>query len=112
MGVAAEASLTFDVFNKPRHYIDVFNQGQAPFEFTAAPSEPWIVLSETHGAVEKDRRLWVSVDWTKIPRGSAAAIIETAGPNAAKVSVRATAFNPYPRPYRDFVQAEWFVSME
>ena len=48
MGVAIEGSAAawpaatedavlpgFDVFNQPRRYIDVFNRGEAPFEFTA-----------------------------------------------------------------------------
>ncbi len=112
MGVAAEASLTFDAFNKPRRYIDVFNQGQAPFEFTATAGAPWMVLSETHGVVEKDRRLWVSVDWTKVPRGSTTATIEITGPAGVKISVRANAFNPSVPALRGFVQADGYVSME
>jgi hypothetical protein len=42
-GSAAEAELPrFDVFQQERHYIDIFNRGQAPFEFTAAASAAWI----------------------------------------------------------------------
>ena len=49
-GATNEAMLpSFDVFNQQRHYLDVFNKGKTPFEFTATASEPWIVLSETTG---------------------------------------------------------------
>ena len=54
MGVASKArnlagasKPPFDVFNQQRRYIDVFNKGQAPFEFTATASAPWIVAERT-----------------------------------------------------------------
>jgi hypothetical protein len=37
--------------------VDVFNKGQAPFEFTAATSVPWIVLSTARGTIEKEQRI-------------------------------------------------------
>ncbi|MGH7991630.1 MAG: glycosyl hydrolase 115 family protein, partial [Limisphaerales bacterium] len=62
MGVAIEGSTNswpdssskavlpeFDKFNQPSRYIDVFNKGQTPFEFSVTTSAPWIELSETNG---------------------------------------------------------------
>jgi hypothetical protein len=72
MGLAVEgaggALPQFDALSRRRHYLDVFNKGKTPFAFTASASDPWIILSETGGTVEKDERLWVSVDWSKAPR--------------------------------------------
>ena len=127
MGVAVEGSETawpgapgdavlpgFDVFNQQRHYIDVFNKGKAPFEFTATASNPWIVLSETKGTVEKDKRLWAGVDWSKAPKGTASGTIILAG-TSNNVTVKVDAFNP-PVVTRDslqgFVEGEGFVSIE
>ncbi len=83
MGVAVEGSASawpgamadpvlprFDAFNQQRHYIDVFNRGQASFDFTATASDPWIVLSAAKGTIAKEERLWVTVDWPKAPAGS------------------------------------------
>src|SRR5207248_174074 len=75
MGVSAE-ELRFDVFNKPKRYIDVYNKGRGAFEFTAKSSAPWIVLSQKQGQVEKEVRIWVSVDWSKAPSGAASGSIE------------------------------------
>jgi hypothetical protein len=61
----------FDAFNRQRHYLDDFQPGPDAFEFTATASDPWMVFSETNGTVEKDKRLWVSVDWSKAPKGTA-----------------------------------------
>jgi hypothetical protein len=112
---AGEAALpTFDVFNQQRHFIEVFNKGKSSFEFTAAASEPWIILSEPKGEVEKDKRLWVSVDWTKAPAGAASGTVKLAG-TTADVLVKVKAFNPT-EVTRDslhgFAEGEEFVAIE
>ena len=118
LGVAVEGSgdalPPFDVFNRQRHYLDVFNTGTTPFAFTASASAPWITLSQTGGTVGKDQRLWVSVDWSKAPKGAAAGTVSVAGVNTNFV-VKVAASNPA-EVTRDslegFVEGEGFVSIE
>ena len=114
-GVANDAVLPgFDAFNRQRHFIDVFNKGKTAFKFTATASDPWIHLSETRGAVEKDKRLWVSVNWSKAPKGAASGTVKLAGANAS-VIVKVNAFNPT-EVTRDtlqgFVEGDGLVSIE
>jgi hypothetical protein len=128
MGVAVEGSASawpggsetpalpgFDVFNQQRRFIDVFNRGQTPFEFSATASVPWIKLSATNGKVGKEQRLWVSVDWEKAPKGSANGSVEITGAGGAPVAVSVNAFMPE-QPEKDslqgFVEADGYVSME
>jgi hypothetical protein len=169
MGVAVEGSASawpgahdaavlpeFDVFDQQDRFIDVFNRGSAPFEFTAETSDPWIVLSTNHelalirsettlshpmgegqgegrllgskgttpadhgvvavrGTVEKEQRLWVSVDWPKAPKGSAAGYVKIAHAGGNIVSVKIQAFSP-DEPKREvlagFVETGGFVSIE
>ncbi|MBW8863448.1 MAG: glycosyl hydrolase 115 family protein, partial [Verrucomicrobia bacterium] len=105
---------SFDVFNQQRHWIDIFNKGRAPFDFAVVTSDPWIVLSETNGTVEKDKRLWISIDWTKVPQGVGCGVVKISGAGNAVV-VTVTAFNPA-EPARDsvkgFVEGEGYVSIE
>jgi hypothetical protein len=113
MGVDAEAA-AFDVFNKQRRYIDVYNKGKAPFDFTATASAPWIVLSATKGTIAEEQRLWVSVDWSKAPKGSADGAVKIAGAGA-EVEIKLTALNPRditPAALRGFVEADGYVSIE
>jgi lysophospholipase L1-like esterase len=71
-GGAGEPKLPpFDSVNQQRYPIDVFNRGAQPFEFTATTDRPWITLSQSSGAVEKEQRLWVSIDWAAAPVGNA-----------------------------------------
>jgi hypothetical protein len=104
----------FDVFNRPKRFMDIFNRGQAPFEFTAHASAPWIVLSAGKGTVEREQRLWVSVDWSKVPRGTANGSVTIAGAGDS-VTFKLQAANP-PVPAKSelkgFVEADGYVSIE
>jgi hypothetical protein len=115
-GAEGEATLpSFDVFNQQRRRIDVFNRGRTPFEFTATSSASWVALSAASGKVEKDRRLWVSVDWGKAPQGQAEAEVRITGAGGKPVAVKVRAFNPQEptRQFlRGFVEADGYVSIE
>jgi hypothetical protein len=105
----------FDVFNQPRRYVDVFNRGSEPFDFTATASAPWILLSQEGGRIEKQERLWVSVDWRKAPRGTAAGYVKITGPGSPPVKVEVDSFNPRELArdsLKGFVEADGYVSIE
>jgi hypothetical protein len=115
-GSGGEPSLPhFDVFNEQRFYIDVFNRGQSPGTFTATATAPWLVLSESAGKVDEDKRIWVSVDWSKAPEGSSTGYVRIASPGIQDVSIKVAAFCPIepPREQLDgFVESNGYVSME
>jgi len=106
MGVAVEGSTTawpgatgdpslprFDALNQQKYFIDVFNKGQAPFDFTAEVSHPWIVVNETKGTITKETRLWVSIDWSRAPKGSTMGTVKISGAGG-EVSVMVDALDP------------------
>ncbi|HVU09072.1 MAG TPA: glycosyl hydrolase 115 family protein [Verrucomicrobiae bacterium] len=127
MGVAIEGSTNswpdfsgeailpeIDRFNQPSRYIDIFNKGQIPFEFSATADAPWIALSENSGIIEKEKRLQVNVDWSKAPQGSTNGFIKIAdGTNS--ISIQVNLLNPQ-NPSRDslhgFVEGDGYVSIE
>lgn len=105
---------TFDIFNQKRHYIDIFNQGKTPFPFSIKSSAKWIILSEAKGTVEKDKRIWVNIDWSKAPKGLTSASISIKGTNK-EVSFQVNAFHPVEitkESLQGFVEGEGYVSME
>jgi hypothetical protein len=126
MGIAVEGStsawpgstdepvLQFSEYGQKQRYIDVFNRGQTPFEFTAKPDADWIVLSADKGKIDKEQRLLVNIDWGKAPKRKADGSIKIAGAGA-EVNVKIISFNP-PEPnkaeLKDFAEADGYVSME
>jgi hypothetical protein len=128
MGVAVEGSPfatsrdlgfmalpAFDVFNRQTQFIEAFNRGTAPFEFSASADRPWIKLMETHGSVAKEERLLVSIDWAGVSEGTNNGTITLTQKDGTAFHIRVRALNP-PVPARDslqgFVEGSHYVSIE
>jgi len=109
----------FDAFNRQTSYIDVYNRGQTPFEFEVTVGEPWVVVTPSRGTVEKERRLEVSVDWSRMPNGMHRIPITLSGPGNGPLLgprvIQAIVHNPA-TPKRDevqgFVESNGYVSIE
>jgi hypothetical protein len=105
---------SFDSFNRQKRYIDVFNRGKAAFSFSAQASAPWILLSASRGTVEKEKRIWVSIDWSKAPLGTTAGEVALSGAGR-ELSFAVQAIHPQ-EPTRDtldgFVEADGYVAIE
>jgi len=127
MGVAVEGSLkawpdagdapllpAFDVFNKQARYIEIFNRGSEPFEYNVISENPWIIVTDTTGAIQDQKRIFVRIDWPMLTYGmhEGAFTVKGAG-NEVKIGL--TAFNPaepQPSTVEGFVEADGYVAME
>ncbi|WP_049917106.1 glycosyl hydrolase 115 family protein [Halogeometricum pallidum] len=96
-------------------FVDVFNRGATPFEWTATANAAWIEVSERAGTVEDERRLRVGVDWDRAtgPQASGTVTVSGAG---AEYSVRveavaATAGSPREGD-ADFLEVDGAVGIE
>jgi len=109
------ALLSFDAFGQQRRYIDIFNRGQQPFAYIVNASEPWILLSKSRGTITKEERIWISVDWNKVPKAvsnGAVKIIRTGGEGVdVKIALnhRASATRNLPA---GFVEGDGYISIE
>jgi len=128
MGVAVEGSALawpgapgepalpeFDVFNDQHFYVDVFNRGKTPFSFTVSPGVPWIVVSESKGSVDQEKRLWLSIDWHAAPSGVATGVLKISGTTGQEIAVKVTAFRPdtpAKETVRGFVEGNGYLSIE
>ncbi len=110
-----EALPELSAYARDRRFIDLFNKGRGPIDWTAAASAPWVKLDPSHGRFTTGQHVGVSVDWDLVPKGpeveATVAIASTAGDRRIRVPV----FNPA-SPARDevtgFVESGGYVSME
>jgi Glycosyl hydrolase family 115/Gylcosyl hydrolase family 115 C-terminal domain len=104
----------FDVYNQQKYYIEIFNRGNLPFDYTIQTSEPWMKIDYLNGRIGEEKRLFVSVDWEKVPSGIHRVQITISGPNKVCVVVQAVINNPA-SPKRTgiigFIESNGFVSM-
>lgn len=104
----------FNSIAQQRRYIDVFNRGNGAVQYTVTPSDSWIIASASKGSVAKDERIWISVDWSKVPKGVVSGSIRIAGGDkAVVVKVEAVSAPDITRgTLAGFVEDDGFVSIE
>ncbi|WP_242659495.1 glycosyl hydrolase 115 family protein [Thermostaphylospora chromogena] len=97
----------------PAQYIEVFNRGATPFEYTITPSAPWLEVTPASGTVDKQVRAEVRVDWERAPKGSTDVTLTVRGAGTT-VEVGAVVQNPDTPGWRveGFVEAGGYVSIE
>ncbi|HEY4968097.1 MAG TPA: glycosyl hydrolase 115 family protein, partial [Puia sp.] len=128
MGIAIEGSTSwwpnetreallpeFDSFRSQRHYIELFNRGMKPFEYSIVVPVDWVVVRSENKTIEKQQRIWVTVDWGKAPQGTHKIPITITGPAARPVTVFAMIKNygsEKKDSFKGFVESNGYVSME
>jgi len=58
------------VYNNDKRFIDLYNTGNGVVHWEAKLSNKWIKLSETKGTIADEKRIWVTIDWDKAPKGA------------------------------------------
>ncbi len=106
----------FDAYNRQTYYIDIFNRGSIPFNYSIRPGKYYVRVSSRAGRVNKQRRIYVSVNWSRAPKGRhRVPIYITQAGRRNRVVVYASINNPvYPKldQLDGFVEDGGYVSME
>jgi len=111
----------FDVYNQQSYYIEIFNRGKSPFEYSthveyaAHIKGPWIQISKEKGRIETEERIWISINWKEIPEGKHKVPIIFTGPNESRVVVQAIINNPSSpkqEQIKGFIESNGYVSIE
>lgn len=61
----------FSVYNRDTRFVDLYNTGNGVVYWSARTSADWIELSESSGCIADEKRIWVTIDWDKAPKGTA-----------------------------------------
>ena len=103
----------FDCFARQELYIEVFNKGEQPFEFSAVANKPWIDISKSNGTIKDSVRVWIKLNWDIVPDGKTRGIISIKGAGS-EVQVQIDALNPLiPLVDNDFfIESNGYISIE
>ncbi len=100
----------YDPYNLQEYYVEVFNMGEGILNYTIEAKNDWILLSKTEGSIRYDERVYVSIDWTKSPKGRASGQIVVKGAGK-EYTVRVPIRNDLPE-VAGFVENNGVVSID
>ena len=123
MGVAVEGNavawpqptrlaLDFDRYGQQQRYIDVFNKGTLSFDITVKASDDWIQVKDIPSQIAKENRLWVNIDWAKVPSQQATGQIMIKGTGWGGATINISAFKPSANDVHGFVEADGYIALE
>jgi len=101
----------FDPVNQQQYFVEVFNTGMGELKYSATAEQDWIHLSNMEGNTETEGKVYVSIDWNRVPAGNhkGSIIVSGAGQQlAVSVPVR----NERLESVRGFMENNGVVSME
>lgn len=85
----------FNTYFRQSYYFDLFNKGLAPLEWNLEVSDDWIIVDRKEGVTKQEERIWVSVDWSRVPVGErVSGVIDVMAGNAGKDKIYVSVFNP------------------
>jgi hypothetical protein len=70
-GLLSQSFAPFDPINNQDYYVEVFNRGQEKLNYTLSTNDDWIQLSSEKGTTQYEEKVYVSIDWSKAPKGQA-----------------------------------------
>ncbi|MEU9290889.1 glycosyl hydrolase 115 family protein [Streptomyces sp. NPDC048275] len=121
LGVAAEGNetganrpLSFSSYTRDRRFLDVFNTGFLVVDWAAETSHPWVRTSTVGGSLTEQTRMWVEIDWARVPVGAHDATVTVTG-GGQRIDVPLRVVNDGERARRrarGFVEAHGYVSID
>jgi len=76
----------FDFYGNKPHYFELFNKAKGSFTYQIkAPA--YIIADFPKGEVSTEKRIFLSIDWTKAPTGKSQTIINVFGGDGSKISI-------------------------
>jgi beta-xylosidase len=105
----------FDPYARQSYFLDIYSKRTMPFDYTVEAAQPWVQISAPKGRVDKEQRVFVSIDWSRAPVGISKVPVTVRGPDGARFVVQANVKNPAAPRREDltgFVESNGYVSME
>jgi hypothetical protein len=101
----------FNNLEGAKHFIELFNRGSKPVTYKIEGPE-YVRLSNHSGEIDQQQRIWVSVDWQKLPKGTVEAALKISGSDGVRVTVGLSFVSIAPGDFKGFVQTDSHVSIE
>jgi hypothetical protein len=61
----------FDPVNAQTYFLEIFNRGDQPLDYSLTAKQDWIRLSKNRGSLRYEEKVFVSINWDRVPEGKA-----------------------------------------
>jgi len=111
-GFGSRSFTPFDPINDQKYYVEVYNKGLETLNYTLTTKDDWIRLSSKTGTVQYSEKVFVSIDWTKVPKGQQEGEILLSGATGREMSIKVPLLQVVPDGTSGFVENNGIVSID
>src|SRR5690606_4226200 len=104
-----------DTLTRGSRWIELFNRGDAPYEYRITSDQPWLIVDRASGTIEKTTRVNVTANWNAVPKGTNTATLSIETDAGEQLAARIDVVNPehaLPRGFRGFLESDGVVAIE
>jgi len=101
-----------DPVNDQSYYIEIFNTGSEELSYNLETKNDWIRLSSAKGTIPSEEKIYVSVDWDKVPQGEETGEIAISGTNGRDFRIRVPVRTDIPEQVHGFIENNGIVSID
>ncbi len=110
-GGAARSFTPFDPANDQKYYVEIYNTGTEPLSYSVSSESDWIEISSTSGTIEYDEKVYISVDWDKVPEGTENGELLLSG-SGRNVSIIVPLHTEVPNSVSGYIENDGIVSID
>jgi hypothetical protein len=106
---------SFSVCKKDSHYLEIFNRGRLPFDFEIKTMASWLIIKPSGGRIYTDQRVWLSLDYSKIPAGDHIVPVVITGQGQGEITVFVRVHHPDLKGIGEnikFIETDGYASLE
>jgi hypothetical protein len=105
----------FDPFTGQKRWVELFNRGNVSYSYTIKSDVSWLIFSDATGTIDqKDKRIWLKLDESKLPVGKSEGHLVVSGAGG-EVVIQVKAFKPESKilsTLNGFVESDGMISIE
>ena len=76
-----------DSLNNQMTYIEIYNSGTKPIDFSLSLPDSWVVVSATSGTLTDQKRIMISANWELLKPGTHSSIFKVISPDGNEIKV-------------------------
>jgi len=94
------------------HYLEIFNRGGGELQYEISSNDEWIKLSQNNGQTSDQERIYITVDWDKVPADrNSSSLSVSSGRERATIEVPLNKMQVV-EGFSGFVESQGYISID
>lgn len=110
-GIGSKSFTPFDALNDQKYYIEIYNKGGEPLDYSISSLDDWIGISSPKGTITYEEKIYITIDWDKVSDGVDEGEINVSGAGR-EFTIKVPLVRELPKNASGFIENNGIVSID